>query len=186
MNIEKLQVSFFQCGRKTNIFMTKYKIVLIIIISISILVTIFFTTPSDSKKVDHISDIASSTGGTLINKISINKISVFTKKWMWVNTKYVDGTSIAPKQKDKFSINFEPPRTLEITTDCNRVGSDYAVKDNTIEITQVFSTLMACENSQENEYTASLGEARKFYFTDGGSLVLELESERGKGEMVFK
>ncbi len=161
--------------------MTKYKIILIIVVSISILATIFFVIPRDSKKVDHISDIASSTSGTLVKKPSI-----FIKKWIWVNTKYTDGTNISPKQKDKFSISFKIPRTLEITTDCNGMGGEYVIKDNTIEITQVFQTLMACEDSQENEYTASLGEARKFYFNSGGGLVLELESERGKGEMIFR
>lgn len=165
--------------------MTKYKIILIIVVSISLLAIIFLIIPRDSKKVDHIPDIASSTSGTFSGTL-VNKPSMFMKKWMWVNTKYTDGTSISPKQKDKFYISFKIPRTLEITTDCNGMGGEYVIKDNTIEITQVFQTLMACEDSQENEYTASLGEARKFYFTSGGGLVLELESERGKGEMVFE
>lgn len=165
--------------------MTKCKIILIIAASISILATIFFIIPRDSKKVDYMPDIASSTSGTFSGTL-VNKPSIFIKKWMWVNTKYVDGTNISPKQKDRFSISFKIPRTLEITTDCNGMGGEYVIKDNIIEITQVFSTLMACEDSQENEYTASLGEARKFYFNSGGGLVLELESERGKGEMVFK
>lgn len=125
--------------------------------------------------------------GTLVSDGAlVGKMSVFMKKWMWVNTKYSDGTNISPKQKDRFSINFKPPRNLEITTDCNAMGGEYIIGGNKIEITQIFGTLMACEGSQEHEYSISLGEARKFHFTSDGKLVLELESEKGKGEMVFK
>ena len=161
--------------------MINSKIILIAMACVVVVATIFLTTPSDYPKVEHVSDISSTTSGTLVGKSS-----VFMKKWIWVSTKYADGANISPKQKDRFSISFKPPRTLEITTDCNGMGGDYVIKDNTIEMTQVFQTLMACEDSQENEYTASLGEARKFHFTSDGLLVLELESERGKGEMVFK
>lgn len=161
--------------------MTNNKIILLTIAFLVIVTTIFFTVPRDFKKVDYVSGVSSSTGGTLVIEPSI-----FMKKWVWVNTKYADGTSISPKQEDKFSIKFKIPRTLEITTDCNKMGGEYVIKDDTIEITQVFSTLMACEDSQENEYTASLGEARKIYLTNDWGLVLELESEKGKGKMVFK
>lgn len=102
--------------------------------------------------------------------------------WKWVNTSATGSAMVTPKS-DKFSITFAADNKFTATTDCNSAGGSYIVKGSAISFSNIFSTKMFCEGSQESEFTAMLEDAQSYSFTSKGELVLTLKT---KGSMTFK
>ncbi len=112
-----------------------------------------------------------------------SRMSLTQKSWNWVSTLYNDDTKIYPRSP-KFTLTFKAPNTFSATTDCNAVGGQYVVKDKTIAFTNIFSTKMFCEGSQENDFIKALGQVQGFHFTSKGELVLDLAYD--SGSMIFR
>jgi heat shock protein HslJ len=106
------------------------------------------------------------------------------KTWKWVKTTYNNDTEVTPKAVDAFTLTFKNDGTFSATTDCNGVGGAYTVKDNQITFKDMISTLMFCEGSQEQKFSAMLNEVQSFFFTSRGELVLELKMD--SGSVVFQ
>lgn len=106
------------------------------------------------------------------------------KSWQWVETSYSNGSRIIPKNATRFTLTFKPDGTFSSTTDCNGVGGKYVVKDTTISFSEMMSTLMYCEGSQENEYRKIFEESHTYRFTKTGELLIDLRF--GAGSALFK
>lgn len=113
-----------------------------------------------------------------------NRMKLTMKPWNWVNTLLNDGTNITPKVENKFSITFKEDGTFSATTDCNGVGGNYVTKDSYIVFSQMMSTLMYCEDSQESKFIEFLTNTSNFHFTSKGELVLDLKFDSGSA--IFK
>jgi heat shock protein HslJ len=107
-----------------------------------------------------------------------SKMTLTMKKWAWVSALYNDGRTITPKN-DKFSITFSADGTFSASTDCNGIGGDYTAKSGTISMTNMVSTLMFCEGSQEDEFRKLLTNASGYHFTPRGELILDLKFDSG-------
>jgi heat shock protein HslJ len=105
------------------------------------------------------------------------------KSWSWIQTVYNNDTEVKPRT-DKFVLTFTAPNTFSATTDCNTMGGQYTVKENTITFGAMFSTKMFCEGSQEDDFSKALGQAQSFHFTGKGELVFDLAYD--SGSMIFK
>lgn len=99
--------------------------------------------------------------------------------WNWVNTKYNDGKVVTPKKADKFSLTFKADGTFSGTTDCNGVGGEYGVKNDSITFDKMMSTLMYCDGSQEGEFNKMLQDSTSYLFTSKGELILNLKYDSG-------
>jgi heat shock protein HslJ len=70
---------------------------------------------------------------------------------------------------------FEEDGSMGGNASCNSFGGEYKVRGTTIEISQLFSTLMACMDNdrmaQETLYMQMLGQVEQFEVT-GGQLIL--------------
>lgn len=108
-----------------------------------------------------------------------NRMKLTMKPWNWVSTLLNDGTTITPKVDNKFSVTFKEDGTFSATTDCNGVGGNYVTKDSYIVFSQMMSTLMYCEDSQESKFTEFLTNTSNFHFTSRGELVLDLKFDSG-------
>ena len=106
------------------------------------------------------------------------------KDWNWISTTSADGAVTSPKTEKQFTLTFKNDNSFSARTDCNGIGGSYQAKGDTIAFTDMMSTLMFCEGSQENEFSKNLSEAERYHFTSKGELVLILQS--GSGEMVFR
>ncbi len=53
-----------------------------------------------------------------------------------------------------------------------------------IEFSKMISTLMYCDDSQEQDFTKSLSEVQSFMFTSKGELVFMLKVD--SGSMIFR
>lgn len=111
-------------------------------------------------------------------------MTLLMKKWTWVKTQMNDGTVTVPKKPAAFTLTFTKDSKLNVTTDCNSMGGSYVMKGNSLTFSQLMSTKMFCEGSQEEVFAASLGEVASYLFTSKGELVLEIKMD--SGTMTFK
>jgi heat shock protein HslJ len=100
------------------------------------------------------------------------------KSWKWVSTTYNNGRKITAKTP-RFVLTFTKDGTFSSTTDCNTVAGKYTDEEKRIQLSSMVSTLMACENSQESEYTTALGQVSSYFFRTNGELVFDLRNESG-------
>ena len=99
--------------------------------------------------------------------------------WTWLETTLSDETEVVADSKQLFAITFGPKNTLELTTDCNKVGATYKiVGTDTLVITLGAMTEMYCEGSQEGDFLKHLGSVETFLL-EGSSLRLTLKEEAG-------
>jgi hypothetical protein len=90
-----------------------------------------------------------------------------------------DGRNIISRQKDVFTITFDEDGKFGGTTDCNSFGGQYEINGNYMVFSQIFSTEMYCENSQELDFTSALSEVDQFIFDGDDNLVLLLKFDSG-------
>ena len=106
-------------------------------------------------------------------------MSLHMKTWRWVGAHYNDGRSVTPKGAKPFTLTFEDGNRFTATTDCNSVGGSYASQDGTIAFTEISSTKMYCEGSQESEFITLLRDTSAYHFTDDAKLVFDLKFDSG-------
>jgi hypothetical protein len=109
------------------------------------------------------------------------------KKWILVEALFNDGRTFVPKRPGVFTLSLMPTGTFSATTDCNGVGGSYTTSndpDKRIQFTDMVSTLMYCENSQEAEFVQLLQNTSSYHFTSRGELILDLKFD--SGSVVFR
>lgn len=124
------------------------------------------------------------------SEISLNPGLVSDKKplvgtkWNWRQTNG-SGQSMLSSVPDNnpFVLTFSNETSMGSATDCNTMGGSYKVEGNSLVFSDMFSTLMYCENSLEGEYSAQLNEVEKYHI-EGTILYLYLKED--KGVMVFE
>ncbi len=100
------------------------------------------------------------------------------KPWTWVSTTYSQGKVIRAKS-EKFKLTFDKDGHLSSTTDCNTLGGQYSTDERQISVSQIVSTQMYCENSQEKDYIKALSQVGSFFFRTTGELVFDLQYDNG-------
>ena len=108
-----------------------------------------------------------------------SRMTLDMKTWNWVSALYSDGREILPKRAGAFTLTFENDGRFSATTDCNGVGGTYTADNGRITFSEMMSTLMFCEGSQEGEFTQMLTNTSGYLFTSRGELILELKFDSG-------
>jgi heat shock protein HslJ len=108
-----------------------------------------------------------------------SKMNLEMKTWNWIQTQLNSDTTVSPNKPNLFSLTFNKDGTFSAHTDCNSVGGKYLAKDSKLIFSQMMSTLMYCDGSQESDYTKMLSEVSGFSFTSRGELLLDLGIENG-------
>ncbi|MFZ2523504.1 MAG: META domain-containing protein [Minisyncoccia bacterium] len=148
----------------------------------------FAVQPSLGKSVWVNYDVKSNQIGELVQNFEgeadPNRMTLGMKKWVWVKTLMNDGKVIIPKKPEAFTLTLENDGRFGATTDCNGVGGDYKVTGKNLVFTRMMSTLMACQDSQEQDFTQALGSVQSYMFTSKGELVFMLKAD--SGTMVFR
>lgn len=115
---------------------------------------------------------------------SASTMKLDMKTWVWTKTQMNNGSTTIPKKDGLFTITFKKDGTVAIGTDCNKMGGTYTIQGNLITFSKLMSTLMYCEGSQEQDFSAMLENTARYLFTNKGELVLELKMD--SGTMTFK
>jgi heat shock protein HslJ len=148
----------------------------------------FTTKPSVGKSVWLILDTQSMQFGTVEQNFEGEadpaRMSLGMKEWTWVSTLYNDEREIVPTGSKPFTVVFEKDGMFSASTDCNAVGGSYATDGDRISFSQIFSTKMYCEGSQESDFVTMLSNASGYHFTSKGELVLDLKFD--SGSVIFK
>lgn len=114
---------------------------------------------------------------------SIMKLDMQT--WTLVKTLYNNDTEIKPRTDKKFTLTFDNENKIfSAKTDCNNISGEYSIDKNKILFNKIISTMMYCENSQENDFTKTLNEIENYFFTSKGELIFSLKYD--SGSMIFK
>lgn len=105
-------------------------------------------------------------------------------EWTWYRTNYDDGKEFLPKNPSSFKITFSKDGKFSAKTDCNSVSGQYVVNGQNLSFSQMISTLMYCEGSQESDFVGMLSDVSSYNFTSRGELILDMKSK--KGSMIFR
>lgn len=114
----------------------------------------------------------------------ISRMTLTMKNWQWVEAFYSDGRRVVPERPADFTLWFFPDGTFEITTDCNAVGGFYYLEGEQLTFSDMDSTLMYCEESQDAEFVSLLANTTSHHFTSRGELVLDLKFDSGSVTFV--
>jgi heat shock protein HslJ len=107
----------------------------------------------------------------------MSRMSLTMKSWTWMQTLSRDNNEIRPRKPDAFTLTFNTDQSFSVKTDCNTVGGKYAVEGDTIMFSNMMSTLMYCDGSQEGLFTEMLSNSESYHFTTKGELILDLKSK---------
>lgn len=148
----------------------------------------FAQAPSVGKSIRLILDTASMQFGEVVQdfegEADPSIMSLGMKPWTWVSVYYNDGRTVFPKKAGAFVVTFGSEGKFTALTDCNHMGGSYAVKASAITFSDIFSTKMFCEGSQEDEFSKLLENAQVYHFTSKGELVFDLKYD--SGTVVFR
>lgn len=125
-----------------------------------------------------IPDASGAAGGT-----ELDSAELFIKPWNWVSTKNADGSVVTSKSPDKFVLTFTAPNSFGATTDCNGIGGNFEATGETVTFSNMISTMMFCEGSQESEFNSALSKVASYELNQNNELVLKLNDG---GMMNFK
>ncbi|MCA9357499.1 META domain-containing protein [Candidatus Nomurabacteria bacterium] len=149
---------------------------------------IFVTPPSVEKSLILQADVESLRLILIANdfegEADENVMTLDMKPWNWQKTTYNNDTELVPNKPEDFRVTFNDDGTFSAQTDCNSLGGSYEVQDNKISFGNIAATMMFCEGSKEQEFSAMLGEVQSYLFTSKGELVLELKMDSGSS--VFR
>lgn len=149
------------------------------------------TEPSVGKSIWLLFDETSNQFGEVVQdfegEADPNVMELDMKSWVWTRTVAGDGRTVSPNQPLAFTLDFFPEGEFSATTDCNRIGGRYVHAreggGGNIFFSDMISTKMYCEGSQESEFATMLSEAKEFRFTSRGQLILTLAEG---AEMYFR
>ncbi len=148
----------------------------------------FSVRPSVAKSIQLHLDTESMQFGEVVKdfegEADPSRMTLGMKSWRWISVTYNDGTTVKPKQALAFTLDFNTDGTFSATTDCNRLAGKVVAKDGAIQFSDMISTKMFCEGSQEADFQKVLERAAGYLFTSKGELVLDIE--RDSGSAVFK
>jgi heat shock protein HslJ len=111
-----------------------------------------------------------------------NRMTLGMTKWNWISTT-VGTVKTTPKKAGAFTLTFKTDGTFSATTDCNGLFGSYKATGKYIVFSNIASTKMFCEGSQEGEYGTIFGNATGFVFTSRGELIFTLKNG---GSAVFR
>lgn len=105
--------------------------------------------------------------------------SLTGKTWHWISTTYNTQAKTTPKDSTRFALAFRADGTFSSTTDCNGVGGKFTLTGSSLTFSEMMSTLMYCEGSQENEYRAIFNQGHTYSILKNGDLRIDLKDNAG-------
>jgi heat shock protein HslJ len=148
----------------------------------------FSTAPSVGKSIRLLLDVPSMQFGEVAQdfegEADPSRMTLGMKPWVWVEALYNDGRQVLPKKPGVFTITFADNGGFSVKTDCNHMAGSFKAKDGTISFSEIMSTQMYCEGSQESEFSQLLLNSTGYHFTSRGQLILDLKFD--SGSVVFR
>ncbi len=150
----------------------------------------FSVQPSVVKSIQLLLDTQSMQFGEVVKdfegEADPSRMSLGMKSWRWISVNYNGGKVVKPRQSQAFNIGFKNDGTFSATTDCNQLAGKYVADKGkgAIKFSDMISTKMFCEGSQEGEFQKVLEQSAVYSFSSKGELILDLKFDSGSA--VFK
>jgi heat shock protein HslJ len=103
-------------------------------------------------------------------------MSLTMKSWVWQKT-ITPTETILPIKPGVFALAFSRDGTFGMKTDCNGGGGEYVVDTRRLTLSNMISTMMFCEGSQESIYRDALSRATEYVFTSRGQLLIRTSTQ---------
>ena len=99
--------------------------------------------------------------------------------WFWISFQGSDGTSVAPDDPDRYSLQLLPDGTAQMKADCNNATGTYNLSGSSLTIDVTSITDNKCkEGSLSQQYLNYLESAASFVL-DGSNLSIALAADAG-------
>ena len=133
---------------------------------------------------DYIDSLGSDRKPMDLPEIGQPEIEALTGVWTWQETVMNNDEVTIPANPADFTLTFGSEGVYG-TTDCNNFNGTYSADSiaRSMGFGPFAMTRMACEDSQEMEFTSDLGEITNYMITDEGQLVLLFRYD--SGSMIF-
>jgi heat shock protein HslJ len=146
----------------------------------------FAVQPSVAKSTRLILDTVSMQFGEVAKdfegEANPSRMTPGMKTWEWTTVTYNDGKIIKPKKPKTFTLSIKTDGTFAATTDCNRLSGKVVIKNKSIQFSDIVSTRMFCEGSQEADFQKVLEQAVSYFFTSKGEMVFDLAYDSGSAQ----
>lgn len=145
----------------------------------------FTVQPSVGKSLWLLLDVNSMQFGEVVQNFEgeadPSRMSLGMKPWVWLSALYNDERVVKPAKPGVFVLTFGSDGTFTAKTDCNSMAGSYTANsaNGTIAFTEIASTLMYCEGSQEQVFASLLETTSGYHFTSRGELILDLKFDSG-------
>jgi heat shock protein HslJ len=139
-------------------------------------------TSSDGGAEDEATDDADSVDTDAVAEPTVD---ITSGVWLWQEAN-VAGQTVRPLKPGVFSLTFDAAGSVAIGTDCNNMGGQYTYSGGVLTFSQIISTMMACDGSQESAFAALLNEPLKVMFPDTTTMVLTLPDAAGTATFTRK
>jgi heat shock protein HslJ len=103
--------------------------------------------------------------------------------WNWISVTDPSVGRTLPKKVGVFTLTFKKDGTFAATTDCNGMFGKYSAAGKNISFSNIASTKMFCEESQEAVFTAIFENVASYAFSSRGELIFTLKNG---GAAVFR
>jgi heat shock protein HslJ len=104
--------------------------------------------------------------------------------WRWRASTFEDGTTLAPGDPSRYTVEFLPDGNALVQADCNFGAGLYQVEGDALSIGAIGATKMACPpDSLDSAFLAQLGHAERFAI-EGDELILWLQEAAGEMRLV--
>lgn len=114
-------------------------------------------------------------------EVYVSALKLDLHPWTWVRTEYTNKQAFIPKKTGSFILTFDSTSNFKAKTDCNGIGGTFDVEGNSLQLGEMMSTLMYCDGSDEDEFSAMLTSVASYSFGRKGELLLKNE----KGDMTM-
>ena len=184
----RAQERFIRSGKY---FMKKiiYIIAAIVLITAGYYLYIYWALGNDSTKEPVVVESVATSSQEVVGEnpegeAEPSRMSLTMTTWKWQRALYNDGREILPNRQESFTLKFNSNGTFSTTTDCNSAAGKYVAAGGVLTFTDIASTLMYCEGSQEAEFIQLLNNTSAYHFTSHGELILDLKFD--SGSVVFR
>ena len=93
-------------------------------------------------------------------------------EWRLVNIRLPDFTVVTPDDPDDFTIQFEADGALQVQAGCNGCGGQYALDGDSLEVSELACTLIACPGPPVDRQFLEVLEGDSTVDVDGDELTI--------------
>lgn len=140
------------------------------------------TSPSVGKSLRLRLDPVTTQWGIVVQdfegEASPSRMNLNMKEWIWQQATYGNNI-VTPKNIGEFTLTFLSDGVFTAKTDCNSTRGSYTQTGDTLTFSEIYSTEMYCEGSQEADFGEVLQKTSSFKFTSKGELILSLDNNEG-------